>query len=190
MKHRLLFLWQHPFAPLIPWAGVALGLLFVMFLVQNFGVATARADRERLENEWSATRQALMYHREARKAKNDLSQVWAVLSAERDFTPLALRISDDAKQSRVILPALSYKTEPTLVVNTSKGLLQGLMTGRYEDLRRFIYGLETAKELLFIEDLELTRSGGVQDALLTFNIRIAAYLRGDTGESSSSRPAQ
>ena len=190
MKHRLLFLWQHPFAPLIPWAGVALGLLFVMFLVQNFGAATARADRERLENEWSATRQALMYHREARKAKNDLSQVWAVLSSERDFTPLALRISDDAKQSRVTLPALSYKTEPTLVVNTSKGLLQGPMTGRYEDLRRFIYGLETSKELLFIEDLELTRSGGAQDALLTFNIRIAAYLQGDTGQFRPPRPAQ
>ncbi len=190
MKHRLLFLWQHPFAPLIPWAGVALGLLFMLFLVQNFGVTTAQANRERLENEWSATRQALMYHREARKAKNDLSQVWAVLSSERDFTPLALRISDDAKQSRVTLPALSYKTEPTLVVNTSKGLLQGQMTGRYEDLRRFIYGIETSKELLFIEDLELTRSGGAQDALLTFNIRIAAYLQGDTGQFRPPRPAQ
>ena len=57
------------------------------------------------------------------------------------------------------------------------------MTGRYEDLRRFIYGLETAEELLFIEDLELTRSGGSQDTPLTFNIRIATYLRGDAGES-------
>jgi Tfp pilus assembly protein PilO len=64
------------------------------------------------------------------------------------------------------------------------------MTGRYEDLRRFIYGLETSKELLFIEDLELTRSGGAQDALLTFNIRIAAYLQGDTGQSRPPRPAQ
>jgi len=190
MKHRLLFLWQHPFAPLIPWAGVALGLLFVLFLVQNLGVTTAQANRERLENEWSATRQALMYHREARKAKNDLSQVWAVLPAERDFTRLALRISDDAKQSRVTLPALSYKTEPTLLVNTSKGLLQGPMTGRYEDFRRFIYSLETAEDFLFIEDLELTRSGGAHDALLTFNIRIATYLRGDTGKSSPPRPVQ
>ena len=50
MKHRLLFLWQHPFAPLIPWAGVALGLLFVLVLAQNFGAATAQANRERLEN--------------------------------------------------------------------------------------------------------------------------------------------
>jgi hypothetical protein len=190
MKDRLLFLWQHPFAPLLPWAGVALALLFVLFLVHDLGVASAQASRERLENEWAATRQALMYHREARKAKKDLGRVWAVLPAERDFTPLALGISDEAKRARVTLPALSYKTEPTLVANTSKGLLQGPMTGRYEDLRRFIYSLETAEELVLIEDLELTRPGGAQDALLTFNIKIATYLRGDTGESGPSGPAQ
>jgi hypothetical protein len=189
MKDRILFLWQHPFAPLFPWVGVALGLLFMLFLVHDLGVASAQASRERLEKEWAATRQALMYHREARKAKQDLSRVWAALPAERDFTPLALGISDEAKRDRVTLPGLSYKTEPTLIANTSKGLLQGPMTGRYEDLRRFIYGLETAEELVFIEDLELARSGGAQDALLTFNIKIATYLRGETGESSSSGPA-
>ena len=188
MIDRLRFLWQHPFAPLLPWVGVALGLLFMLFLVHNLGVAGAQASRERVENEWAASRQALMYHREARKAKKDLSQVWLMLPAERDFTPLALGISDEAKRDRVTLPALSYKTEPTLISNTSKGLLQGPMTGRYEDLRRFIYGLETAEELVFIEDLELTRSGGVQDAPLTFNIKIATYLRGDTGGSSLPGP--
>lgn len=191
MKDRLLFLlWQHPFAPLLPWVGVALSLLLMLLLVQDLGVKGAQASRERLENEWAATRQALVYHREARKAKMDLSRVWAVLPAERDFTPLALGISDEAKRAQVTLPALSYKTEPTLVANTSKGLLQGPMTGQYEDLRRFIYGLETAEELLFIEDLELTRAGGARDVLLTFNIRIATYLRGDTGESGLPRLVQ
>jgi hypothetical protein len=190
MKDRLLYLWQHPFAPLLPWAGVVLGLLFILFLVHDLGVAGAQASRERLESEWASARQVLMYHREARKAKRDLSRVWAVLPDERDFTPLALGISDEAKRDRVVLPALSYKTEPTLAANTSKGLLQGPMTGRYEDLRRFIYGLETAEELVFIEDLELTRSGGAQDAPLTFNIKIATYLRSDTGESSLPGPAQ
>lgn len=190
MKDRLLFLWQHPFAPLLPWAGVALSLLFILVLVQDLGVAGLQANRERLENEWAVTRQALLYHREARKAKKDLSLVWAGLLAERDFNSLALGITDEAKRDRVTLPTLSYKTEPTLVSNTSKGSLQGPMTGRYEDLRRFIYGLETAEEFLFIEDLDLTRSGSAQDAPLTFNIRIATYLRGDTEKSSLLSPAQ
>lgn len=179
MRDRLSFLLQQPFAPLLPWAGIALGLVFILSLVQRVGVTGAESKRERLEQEWTSTRQLLMRHREARKAKQDLSQVWAVLPAERDFSPLALGISEEAKRDRVTLPALSYKTEPTLVPNTSKGLLQGSMSGRYEDLRRFIYDLETAEELLFIEDLQLTRSGNAQDQTLTFNIKIATYLRAE-----------
>jgi Tfp pilus assembly protein PilO len=56
------------------------------------------------------------------------------------------------------------------------------MTGKYEDLRRFLYDIETAEELVHIEDLELVRSTPQQDQQLTFNIRIATYLRGDGGK--------
>ncbi len=176
MRDRLSVLLQQPFAPLLPWVGMALGLLLILALVQRVGVAGVQLKGERLQQEWISTRQLLMRHREARKAKQDLNRVWAVLPAERDFAPLALGISEEAKRDRVALPALSYKTEPTLVANTSKGLLQGSMSGRYEDLRRFIYDLETAEELLFIEDLELARSSGAQDHTLTFNIKIVTYL--------------
>ncbi|OQW37804.1 MAG: hypothetical protein A4E19_12340 [Nitrospira sp. SG-bin1] len=189
MKDRLLYLWQHPFAPLFPWVGVGLSLLSLFFLVHDLWMMGAQVSRERLEGEWAAARQALMYHREAKKAKLDLNRVWAILPTERDFTPFALRISDDAKHDRVTLPALSYKTEPTLLTNTSKGLLQGPMTGRYEDLRRFIYSLEMTKELLYIEDLELTRSS-TQEAQLTFNVKIVTYLRSDVGDSGAPVAAQ
>jgi Tfp pilus assembly protein PilO len=53
------------------------------------------------------------------------------------------------------------------------------MSGRYEDLRRFIYDLETAEEFLLIEDIELARSSAAQGQTLTFNIKIATYLRAD-----------
>jgi Tfp pilus assembly protein PilO len=159
---------------------MALGLLIILVFVQRVGVAGAESKREHLDKEWISTRQLLTRHREARKAKQDLRQVWAALPAERDFAPLALGISEEAKRDRVTLPALSYKTEPTPVSKTSKGLLQGSMSGRYEDLRRFIYDLETAEELLFIEDLELTQPGNPQDQSLTFKIKIGTYLRAET----------
>jgi hypothetical protein len=189
MRDRLAHVLQQPFAPLLPWVGIAGGLLFVLSLVHDVGVVGAESKRERLESEWSSARQQLMHHREARKAKKDLSQVWALLPDERDFAPLALGISEEAKRDRVVLPALSYKTEPTLVANTSKGVLQGSMSGRYEDLRRFIYDLETAEELLFIEDLELSRSGSRQDQTLTFAIKIATYLRADSAKAAEQQPA-
>ena len=51
------------------------------------------------------------------------------------------------------------------------------MTGRYEDLRRFLYDVETAEALVYIEDLELVRSDAQQDQRLTFDIKIVTYLR-------------
>jgi hypothetical protein len=44
--------------------------------------------------------------------------------------------------------------------------------------------------LLFIEDLELTRSGDVQDEALTFNIKIATYLRTDSKKPILSETGQ
>jgi Tfp pilus assembly protein PilO len=190
MRNRLVMLLRHPFAPLVPWGGVAVGLLLALSLVHEVAVVAAESKRQRLESEWTSARQLLVHHREARKAKRDLSQVWALLPDERDFAPLALGISEEAKRNRVVLPALSYKTEPTLVPKTSKGVLQGSMSGRYEDLRRFIYDLETAEELLFIEDLELSRSAGGQDQTLTFAIKIATYLRADSGGPVKERPSR
>lgn len=190
MKERLIVVLQHPFAPLLPWASVVVGLLMMLFFVRDVGLAGVLSTRERLEKDWVAMRQSLMLHREARKAQKDLSQVWALLPAERDFAPLALGISEEAKRERVTMPALSYRTEPTVVAHTSKGLLRGPMSGRYEDLRRFIHHLETADELLFIEDLELSRSGEAQDDTVSFNVKIVTYLRADSGSPILSETGQ
>lgn len=184
MADRLRRMLSEPYAPLLPWVGLAALLLAGLMVVNLFVVRGLEGDRIQIEKEWGAARQMLVHHREARKARKDMSQVWAVLPVERDFAPLALGISEEAKHDHVTLPALSYKTEPTTVANTSKGVLQGSMTGRYEDLRRFIYDLETAEELLFIEDLELAGSSNPRDQQLTFNIKIVTYLRGETMKSS------
>lgn len=184
MADRLRRMLSEPYAPLLPWVGLAALLLAALMVVNLFVVRGLEGDRIQIEKEWGAARQMLVHHREARKARKDMSQVWAVLPVERDFAPLALGISEEAKHDHVTLPALSYKTEPTTVANTSKGVLQGSMTGRYEDLRRFIYDLETAEELLFIEDLELAGSSNPRDQQLTFNIKIVTYLRGETMKAS------
>ncbi|MDP3089489.1 MAG: type 4a pilus biogenesis protein PilO [Nitrospira sp.] len=183
MTDRLQRMLSEPYAPLLPWVGLAALLLAGLMVVNAFGVRGVEGDRIQIEKEWVSARQVLAQHREARKARKDVSQVWAVLPVERDFAPLALGISEEAKRDHVTLPALSYKTEATAVANTSKGVLQGSMTGRYEDLRRFIYDLETAEELLFIEDLELAGSSSPRDQQLTFNIKIVTYLRGESVKS-------
>lgn len=175
---------RKPHGSLIPWAGLAVILFCALWAVKSLGTDTAEQTRSRLEAEWLQARREYQHHQEARRAKKDLAQVWAALPEERDFAPLALGITEEAKRNHVTLPALSYKTEATAVSHTSKGLLQGTMTGRYEDLRRFLYDIETAEELVYIEDLDLIRSSTPQDQQLTFNIKIATFLRGEAGKQA------
>ena len=155
------------------------GLFVLSYGIHALVLGATEEEKVRLEGEWIKARQQLNRHKDAKKAKADLQRVWAVLPLFRDFAPLALGVTEEAKRDQVTLPALSYKTEKTSVPDASKAVLQGTVTGRYEDLRRFLYNLESAEELLFIEDLNLVRSGNVQDQQLTFNIRISTYLRGE-----------
>jgi len=175
---------RKPYGILIPWLALVLLLAGCLWAVCIVGMNGAELSLAKLEFEWSQAHQEYILHKQARKARKDLAQVWSILPVERDFAPLALGITEEAKRDRVILPALSYKTEPTAVAHTSKGVLQGTMTGRYEDLRRFLYDVETAEELVYIEDLELVRSGAQQDQPLTFNVKIATYLRGEPSKAT------
>lgn len=172
---------RRPYAPLIPWCVVMLMLLCGLFFIRAMGLEGAERQRAQLESEWAQARHQLTHHKEAQKARQDLVEVWSLLPFERDFAPLALGITEEAKRNHVTLPALSYKTETTPVAKTSKGILQGTMTGRYEDLRRFLYDLETAEEWIIIEDLELVHPTNQQEQTLTFNIKIWTFLRNEPG---------
>ena len=170
---------RKPYGTLIPPAVLVFVLLLTLWAVKSLGVDAVEQTRSRLATEWAQARKNYQYHQDAWRAKKDLAEVWSALPEERDFAPLALGITEEAKRNHVTLPALSYKTESTPVPNTSKGLLQGTMSGRYEDLRRFLYDIETADELVYIEDVDLVRSNTPQDQQLTFNIKIVTYLRGE-----------
>jgi hypothetical protein len=176
---------RKPYAPLFPYVAVAGLLLVAVYLLHAAVLEKADQERQQLEASWVSARLQLARHQEAMKTKEDLRQVWAVFPLVRDFAPLALGVTEEAKRDHIALPALSYKTERTAIPDATKAILTGTVTGRYEDLRKFLYNLETAQELLFIEDLNLIRSGNLQDPTLTFNIRISTYLRGEPAQVRS-----
>lgn len=179
MTSRLHDYLRKTYAPLFPFLALGGCLLVAAYLVQTTVLEPADRARRELQAAWVSARLQLARHKEAMKTKEDLRQVWAVFPLVRDFAPLALGVTEEAKRDHIALPALSYRTERTEIPDATKAILQGTVTGRYEDLRKFLYNLETAQELLFIEDLNLVRSGNLQDPTLTFNIRIATYLRGE-----------
>jgi Tfp pilus assembly protein PilO len=179
MMDFILQQFRKPYGILIPWLVWVLLLAGILWAVRTVGVDAADQRLTIIGSEWNQSRQQFTRHKQAQKARKDLAQVWSALPLQRDFAPLALGITEEAKRDGVTLPALSYKPEPTSVANTNKGVLQGTMTGRYEDLRRFLNDVETAEELVYIENLELVRSDSQKDQRLTFDIKIVTYLRAE-----------
>ena len=104
---------RQPYAPILPWVAFVATLLLLSYGIHTWVLGTAEQERSRLEGEWVKARQQLSRHKDAKKAKADLKRVWAVLPLFRDFAPLALGVTEEAKRDQVTLPALSYKTEKT-----------------------------------------------------------------------------
>ena len=169
---------RQPYAPLIPWAGVVV-LLVAAWTVSHLAVvAPVHARLQQLEDEWGAERSRLVHHMEARRVLLDLEQVLAAFPLKEDFVPMALAITEEAKRNNVTLPSLTYSLDRSKKTEVAtRAVFHGAVKGRYEDLRRFIHRLEATEEPLFIEDLDVMRSGSRQGDILTFQMRIATYLR-------------
>ncbi|TKB79603.1 MAG: hypothetical protein E8D45_03845 [Nitrospira sp.] len=169
---------KEPYAPLLPWGALATALTLVWLLIQSLLVGPAQDRLTQLESDWGTARQVLLQRHEARRTKQEMSRFMSALPTTQEFAPLALAISEEAKRYGVKLPALSYRLDKPEAGMAPKALFLGTATGRYEDLRRFIYHLETYKQLLFIEDLTVLRTNTRSGDAVTVNIQIATYLRG------------
>lgn len=174
---NLLSVLRHPLAPLVPRMLVILVLLVTLVCLHVFMVMPAETRVAQLEHDWSSARNTLVQHREAKRVLKDLNQVLIGIPAREDFTPLALGITDEATRNRVSLPSLTYTIDAKKGPLATKAVFQGSVKGRYVDLRRFIFQLESAEELLFIEDLDVVGSRQPSNQPVTFNMRIATYLR-------------
>ena len=116
---------RKPYGILIPWLALVLLLAGVLWALRTVGIDGAEQSRAKLELEWSQARQEFTHHKEAQKAWKDLAQVWSVLPVERDFAPLALGITEEAKRDRVILPAFSIRSRNCPSVLTPCPLASG-----------------------------------------------------------------
>ncbi len=169
---------KEPYAPLLPWAALAFLLFLVWFGIQSWLADPAQTRVTQLETEWNSARQVLLQRHEARQTRQALARFMAALPTNHEFAPLALSISEEAKKYGVKLPALTYRMDKAEAGLATRALFQGTATGRYEDLRRFIYHLETFKQLLLIEDLTVLSTNRQSADAITVNLQIATYLRG------------
>ena len=180
--------------PLLSWFVLAIILGIAWAGTHLLVMAPAEAHLSRVEADRSAMRQKITARQDARETAKDMSHVLRLLPTQRDFAQLPLTISEEAIHRGVALPSVSYAFEKPDDAMISKAIFRGPVTGRYDDLRRFIYGLETSSRLVFIEDLEVSRSGKAerdsQDReIVTFNLKMSTYVRKNAALVRSIAPA-
>jgi len=175
------------YLPLIPWLVLAAifgsawaGIHFLMLGPAQEHLSQAEAQR-------IAVRQQITSRQDARQTAKDMSHLLTLLPTQRDFAQLPEVISEEALHKGVILPGLSYTFEKPDQSLGSRVILKGPVTGRYEDLRRFIYGLETSSWLVFIEDLDVSRSGKENQNrdVVTVNLQFSTYIRKNASPPSA-----
>ena len=59
-----------------------------------------------------------------------------------------------------------------------------VLAGEYANMRRFIHGLETAKEFVVIEDISLAQAPG-QNSALVLTIQLVTYYRPENTKTES-----
>jgi hypothetical protein len=175
-----------PYGPLILWIAVA-GVLGAALVVVHLLVVAPAQDRfAQAEAEWMAARQRVAQRLDAKQARKNLTMILNALPGQRDFAQLPLAISEVARRDRVSIPNLSYALEKPQAGGFTKAVLRGAVSGRYENLRRFIHHLETADGFLFIEDLNVSRRGTKKGEDVAFQITLSTYIREGSDQRVSS----
>jgi len=168
---------RQPYGPLILWMAVAGVLGAGLVGVHLFVVGPAQDRLAQAEAAWMAARQRIAQRLGAEEARKQVTVILNAVPGHRDFAQLPLALSEVARRDRVAMPDISYALEKTTAAGFTKAVLRGSVSGRYEDLRRFIHHLETADSFLFIEDLNVSRDGTRKGEIITFHITLSTYIR-------------
>ncbi len=175
-----------PYAGLFPSGLVAILFCGAWLAVHLLVLQPLQQRQAQLDTDWAVARQHLAQRLEAKQTIKDLAQLLALLPSSRDFSQLPLAMSEEAKRNNVTLAGLSYTIEKSDQMPAVKVTFKGPVTGRYEDLRRFIYHLESSDRLLFIEDLDVGQSALSEKdikrrEMMTFTLQISTYIRQTAG---------
>lgn len=165
-----------PYGPLLPWIMLTGLLVTGVVLAHLLVVMPAQARLDQAEAAWRAARDKAAQRLDARAARKDLTLVLNALPAHRDFVQLPFALAQVAQWDRVAMPSLSSSLEKAEAGRFPAAMLRGAVTGRYEDLRRFIHHLERTDGFLFIDSLDVSQSNK-KAGTVTFNLTVRTYIR-------------
>ncbi|HWB17396.1 MAG TPA: GspMb/PilO family protein [Vicinamibacterales bacterium] len=88
-------------------------------------------------------------------------------------------LNQAAQDAGVVLTDTRFVVSPVRDSRLSRAQAQVTLQGRYPNIRRFLYAVETAKEFIIVESVELAQSSDTRQAndLLQVSLVVSTYFR-------------
>lgn len=167
-------LWRGPFAigvGIVLFA-VAANALFSLTVLKKQGSEIAQLERSARESRYGqGGGRGIDYA----QIKEDVEVFKKRLPGEKKLTRVIGDILSAAKKNGLVIHAGDYGAETSRETGISKYTITFPVEGRYPQIKKFIYDVETLRYSLAIEDMALTSSKAL-DGSIGLKIRVAVYF--------------
>ena len=102
-----------------------------------------------------------------------------------------LWIQHAARDAGVTYTAAAFDYVPLRDSKLTRAFARITLSGRYPNIKKFLYALETAEEFIVVEKVELTEPGGAttsQQGVLEVSMTVATYYLSPPGATSTANP--
>jgi Tfp pilus assembly protein PilO len=102
-----------------------------------------------------------------------------------------LWIQHAARDAGVTYTAAAFDYVPLRDSKLTRAFARITLSGRYPNIKKFLYALETAEEFIVVEKVELTEPGGAttsQQGVLEVSMTVATYYLSPPGATSNANP--
>lgn len=161
--------------------GSLLGLNILFFAILFFGT---NPQLSRSEKDLSLLQQqlrrsdALSPQQAYEQGKKDYVRFNALLPSLRNFSDLIGDLYDLSNHCNLEISQISYTQKELPHSGILSCNLKFSLTGTYDELKRFVYGLEESKRLVVIEQIALNAAKREEGAeLVTLNLNLTTYFR-------------
>ena len=160
--------------------GGLFGLNVLLFSLLYFGVAPKLAQAERelaLLQQKSRRSDAVAPQQTYEQEVKDYARFRALLPSLRNFSELIGDLYALAEQCNLEISQIGYTQKELSGTDLMAYALKFSLTGTYDELKRFIYGLEESKRLVVIEQMTLNAAKGEEGAaLVSLSLSLTTYF--------------
>ncbi len=182
--------------PVLLLLAVNIGVLLLVVLPMQTSVAGLEAERDAsmltLSQSRNIERSAKAALSSRQRADTELAKFYAEI-LPRDLVMATkttnLWIQHAARDAGVTYTAAAFDYVPLRDSKLSRAFARIALSGRYPNIKKFLYALETAEEFIVVEKVELTEPGGAtpaqQQGILEVSMQVATYYLTPPGAASS-----